>query len=340
MNSHSRRLMAIAMAALISCYVNVPVRAAEKEKEEGTKFLRFVEEGQNGGRLETAIVTYKNDKGQTVQLIGAVHIADPGYYEALNKKFAGYDSLLYEMVKPKDVEMGGKGEKANGVGLVHILQKGMKYFLELDYQLDGIDYSAKNFVHADLTAEEFNKMQEERGESIWGMMLQQMMKEMLKGDNGKADQQMDPMALLEALQSPDSARHLKLILAKQFENMDEMVAGMEGPNGSVLVTERNKACLRVLKDQLAAGKKNLGIFYGAAHMKDMEKRMIDEMGFKKTGMEWRVAWDMSPKGAAKVGGAARNGDGGNVDDRDAKIDKLLEKIEQLEKKIDSIEKKK
>ena len=113
-------------------------------------------------------------------------------------------------------------------------------------------------------------MQDERGESIFGLMLQQMMKEMMKGDNARAGADIDPMELLSALAS-DDGRQLKLILAKQFEHMDEMVAGLEGPNGSVLVTERNKACLRVLKEQMEAGKKNMGIFYGEAHMKDMEK---------------------------------------------------------------------
>ena len=34
------------------------------------------------------------------------------------------------------------------------------------FQLDGIDYNAGNFVHADLDTETFHRMQEERGESI------------------------------------------------------------------------------------------------------------------------------------------------------------------------------
>src|SRR5205085_2806715 len=160
-----------------------------------------------------------------------------------------------------------------------------------------IDYTRKNFVHADLTAEEFNRMQDERGESIFGLMLQQMMRELMKGDAGNRAADIDPMALLGALSSEDSARQLKLILARQFEHMDEMVAGLEGPNGSVLVTERNKAALKVLKEQVAAGKKNIAIFYGAAHMKDMEKR-LEEMGFRKDKVEYRVAWDLSPRGAA------------------------------------------
>jgi hypothetical protein len=334
-----RRRLPLALL-LVPFLANLPAFAADV-KQEPTRFLRFVEEGRDGGRLETGIATYKNDKGVTVQLVGAVHIADPGYYEALNKQFEGYDALLYEMVKPKDMGAPGRDrEQANGISLVHILQKGMKTFLDLDYQLDGIDYTKKNFVHADLTAEEFNRMQDERGESIFGLMLQQMLKEIMKGDNGRA-QDMDPMQLLAALSSEDSARQLKLILAKQFQNMDEMVAGLEGPNGSVLVTERNKAALKVLKDTIAAGKKYIGIFYGAAHMKDMERRLTEEMGFKRTGVEYRVAWDLSPAGAAKGnGGNAAAGRGGQLDERDELIKKLMDKIDHLEKRLDEAEKKK
>jgi hypothetical protein len=339
-----RRLLPVGLMLLVPMLANAPAWGAEKGAAAGAqepqKFLRFVEE-RDGGRLETAVATYKNDKGQVVHLVAAVHIADTGYFAALNKVFEGYDALLYEMVKPKDMGApGAAGERANGVGLVHIIQKGLKMFLDLDYQLDGIDYTKKNFVHADLTAEEFNRMQDERGESIFGLMLQQMMKELMKGDAGAA-QDIDPMALLGALSSEDSARQLKLLLARQFEHMDEMVAGLEGPNGSVLVTERNKAAIKVLKEQLAAGKKNLGIFYGAAHMKDMEQRLMDE-GFKRTGVEWRVAWDMKPTagGAAAGRGNAAAGRGGEVDDRDDTIKKLLEKIDSLEKRLDEVEKKK
>jgi hypothetical protein len=339
MRRHYRFPLALILVPFLA---NLPAYAADvKAAQEPTKFLRFVEEGRDGGRLETAIATYKNANGVTVHLVGAVHIADSGYYTALNKVFEGYDALLYEMVKPADMgaptKQAAAAEEANGISLVHILQKGMKTFLDLDYQLDGIDYSKKNFVHADLTAEEFNRMQDERGESIFGLMLQQMIKEMMKGDNGVA-QDMDPMQLLAALSSPDGARQLKLILAKQFQNMDEMVAGLEGPNGSVLVTERNKKALAVLKDTITAGKKNIGIFYGAAHLKDMEKRLGD-MGFKRTGVEYRVAWDLSPKGAAQGANAPANA-AGQVDDRDDQIKKLLEKIDQLEKRLDDVEKKK
>jgi hypothetical protein len=345
---HDPRRVTPAVVLALLFAANLPCYAADAKKQDTTKFLRFVEDGRDGGRLETADVSYKNDKGVTVHLIGAVHIADTGYFEALNKSFEGYDALLYEMVKPADMGAPQRraagddgGIEANGIGLVHILQKGMKMFLDLDYQLDGIDYTKKNFVHADLTAEEFNRMQDERGESIFGLMLQQMMKELMKGEAGQgAVQDIDPMALLGALSSEDSARQLKLILARQFEHMDEMVAGLEGPNGSVLVTERNKAALKVLKQQIAAGKKNLGIFYGAAHLKDMEKR-LEDMGFTRDKVEYRVAWDLTPRnGAAARNAPAAPARGGQIDDRDETIKKLLDKIDQLEKRLDDVEKKK
>jgi hypothetical protein len=117
-----------------------------------------------------------------------------------------------------------------------------------------------------------------------------------------------------------------------------MVAGLEGPNGSVLVTERNKAAIKVLKQQIAAGKKNMAIFYGAAHMKDMEKR-LEDLGFKRQKVEYRVAWDLTPKGAA-AGNNNAPARGGEVDDRDETIKKLMEKIDQLEKRLDDVEKKK
>ena len=50
-------------------------------------------------------------------------------------------------------------------------------------------------------------------------------------------------------------------------------------------------CLKVLDQQVRAGKKKLGIFYGAAHFPDMEKR-LGEAGWKRSKQEWITAWDI------------------------------------------------
>jgi hypothetical protein len=97
-----------------------------------------------------------------------------------------------------------------------------------------------------------------------------------------------------AMFSPDRARHMKMMLAKQFNNIEEKMAGMEGPNGSVILGERNKAAVKALKNTIAEGKKNIGVFYGAAHMTGIEA-MLTEMGFTQSKVEWRTAWDMTAK---------------------------------------------
>ncbi len=190
--------------------------------------------------------------------------------------------------------------------MISMFQRFLKDALELDFQLDDIDYTKANFVHADLTAEAFQKMQEERGESIMGLMLGQMMRQMAKqmsGDaaNGK-NQEMSLIDLIDAFNSPDRARQFKLVFARQFGDLEDQMASFDG---TVLVTERNKKALSVLKDEIRAGKKDIGIFYGAAHMRDMESRLA-LMGFKRTALDWRTAWDMTAKDAAKPAPAAGN----------------------------------
>jgi len=145
-------------------------------------------------------------------------------------------------------------------------------------------------------------MQQERGESFLTLMLNQMMHEMTRGDDN--DRYQPGLGdLIFAMQSPDRARQLKLMFGRVFGQLDEQMAGMEGGKGSVLLTERNKAALRTLKKAIAAGHKNIAIFYGAAHLKGMEKILTSEMGFHQVGPPfWRVAWDMTaaPVPAAPV----------------------------------------
>lgn len=155
-------------------------------------------------------------------------------------------------------------------------------FLKLEGQKEGIDYSPANFVHADLSLEEFQKLQKEKGESLLGFAIQ-------NAQNGNRDaKQPDMQKLLNAFLS-GNANAMKLELVDTLGGATDQMAGMMGE--SVIIGDRNKACLKVLDAQIKAGKKKLGIFYGAAHFPDMEKDML-KMGYKKTGHRWLTAWDI------------------------------------------------
>lgn len=286
------------IAAMLGFAGAVHAEAPAAPTETKTTFVRRVEDNKGGAMLETAAVTYKNTDGVTVTLIGAVHIADPEYFAGLNESFDHYDALLYEMVKPKELAPGaprGNRRPAGMLGWVGPMQKFMRDHLDLKYQMDAIEYDDRaNFVHADLDLDSFIALQEERNEGMLRLMIRAYKAEAQRAKKGEksAAAEFTPFHLLAALKAGDDRpRKLKLLLSKQLAEMDAQMEALEGPNGSVIITERNKKCFEVLDEQIAAGKKNIGIFYGAGHFPDMEKRLID-MGFKQVGVTWRTAWNM------------------------------------------------
>jgi hypothetical protein len=263
-------------------------------KKAGSDYLRF-HDHIRGAALQVGIITLQHkESGAKVDLVGAVHIGDAKYYRALNKDFKKYDSVLYEMVKPKDLDPGklNQGRKQSSVSF---LQRFMKTQLDLAYQLDEVDYGPKNFVHADMTDKQFAERQKVRGEGMFQLMMRMMREDMArqKGDKGAAD--ISVGELMRALFSPSRAVDLKYLLARQFNELERLTAGLDGKEGSVILTERNTVALNVLAKELKAGRKNLAIFYGAAHMPDIEKRMVEKMGFERKGTRWLTAWDLPPR---------------------------------------------
>ena len=258
-------------------------------------FLRFVDQGIAGGRLETSDVTYRNADGVTVRLVSAVHVGEKSYYDALNKSFIGDDAVLYELVKPKGAPPPGLGEKVQSGSGVGDVQRFLKDALNLDFQLDAVDYSRPNFVHADLDAETFRRLQEERGETFEMLLLKQVMKAMSSPPEAAEAAQVDPeqhlRELIRVFTRPDMERQLKLMVAKQMTSVELEAAGFGGEN-SVIVAERNKAAMEVLTDTIQKGKKKVSLFYGAAHMPDFAKR-LEALGFKPVETEWRLAWDLA-----------------------------------------------
>lgn len=252
-----------------------------------TEFIR-VERDEANTRLQTAVTRYSRGNIE-VDLIGAVHIADKEYYEKLNTSFKAYPVILFEMIGGEGLGKGNalnqEGEKPEGaLALLGAAFEKTQKALDLKGQKDEIDYSAENFVHADLTIEEFNKLNEEREQSIMSFMLKQA----LAKPSGK---QPSSAGLLMALLSRNPNK-LKLQLVDTLGEGDTQMANISGDN--VIISDRNLKCLAVMQDQIKAGKTKIGIFYGAAHYPDMEKRLI-ELGFKQSKQTWLDAWVIPKK---------------------------------------------
>lgn len=277
--------------SLITAQETAPT-AKKAVQEKATKFTRFVKTAEGQGRFETAVVTYQDKQGRTVDLVGAVHIGDGLYYQRLQKRFEKYDALLYELVAPEGtVPEPGRAS----TGFVGMLQRGMKQFLELEFQLDSMDYSKDNFVHADVTPAEFSKLQKSRGENMFTLVLKSMMNGMKSSGGGKSDVGMAD--LMKAFFSENRAHQLKFIFAQQLDDLEKTLSGFGGEDGteSAIIGDRNAKAFKVLEKRLGGGDKKLGLFYGAAHLPDMEKR-LEKMGFKRRKQQvWLTAWDLTEK---------------------------------------------
>ncbi|QDU93775.1 hypothetical protein [Lignipirellula cremea] len=248
------------------------------------KFLRVVRNDRGVPQaLETAIARYQSPDGVIVDLVGVVHIADKDYYAKLNDVFAGYDSVLYELVAPpnKRPEPGRRGG-----GAVSGVQTGMTGMLDLAFQLDHIDYKKPNFVHADMSPEEFSQSMNDRGESVWQMVFRSIgYSAARQGTDGPGE-----IGMLQALFSSNRAVLMKRQMATQFEDLEGGMAALEGPDGSTLITERNRKAFEVLETEIQSGKKKLAVFYGAGHLIDMDRRLRDDFKMKPLEMRWLRAW--------------------------------------------------
>gem|GEM_PF-3362611 len=98
-------------------------------------FIQFVEEVEFCAHLDTAVVTYENGEGCRVELI-----ADE---DAIPRPGEGDDNFLSR------------------------LQNGLCQGLNLAFQLETIDYTPSNFIHADLTPEKFARHFHERESRPW-----------------------------------------------------------------------------------------------------------------------------------------------------------------------------
>ena len=267
--------------------------AEEKSKPESLYLRVQKSEEEKPKALQTAIVRYKGKsgtpyEGKVVDLVGVVHIGQKEYYEDLNDRLSKYDSVLYELVAPDGTRIRPEDlQKRRSV--IASMQSGMKDMLNLEYQLELIDYLAENFRHADMSPDEFAEDLERRGDSVWKMMARMMGAGLASSSANGGD-----LGMLMALFSDDRSKRMKQAMAKQLVDMELVTAGMDDANGeNTIIKGRNAKAFRILKEELDAGKDKVAVFYGAGHLPDMADRLESEFQMKPKKTTWLDAWDLT-----------------------------------------------
>ena len=242
--------------------------------------------------LETSVVRFEGlpgtaYEGRAVDLFGVVHIGEKEYYKEIGRLLATYEVVLYELVAPDGTRIRPEDLKERRSVLAS-MQTGMKDMLNLEYQLEHIDYLAENFRHADMSPEEFVEDMKSRGDGLWKMAARMMGAGLASQGAGDGN-----AGLLLALMSDNRAMLLKQTMAKQLVDVDVAMAGLDDSSGeNTLIKGRNRKAFEVLKQELDAGKKTVAVFYGAGHLDDMAERLEADFGMKPKSTKWLPAWDL------------------------------------------------
>ena len=258
-----------------------------------TRFTRVdVDDEDRPRALQLGIVTYAGED-VSVDLVSAIHIGDAAYYAQLNEIFKDYDAVLYELVAPQGVDVNKQVAKRKG--LLSKTQVALTKVLDLSFQLDEIDYSRPNFVHADLTPSEFRQSMIDREESLyvyfWRIFFASV-DEYAKDPLGLHDWQM-----LSGMLTSGEDGSLKTMMAYEMTNLDSVQDILGEDSDSAIVGARNAKAIQVLRDRMDAGDRRIGIFYGVAHMPDLEDRLVNGIGLRYDRTTWVDAWLLRDDGA-------------------------------------------
>ena len=233
-----------------------------------------------------------------VDFVGAVHLGEKQYYGDLNKRFTSYDAVLFELVSDGTnlPEMGGQGEDS----ILGTVQRAFSNLLGLSFQLDEVNYRARNFIHADLSPEELRDAMSARGESLPQLLMKIIklstdpeLKKALEA-KGYKDGGLDGVnPLLILLRGPTQEDRVKIrrFMAQGLVGSDAVMKVLEGEKGFSLITDRNSEVMAVLNKETALGKRKLAIFYGVGHLPDLHQRLT-EQGYGLAKVEWLNAWNM------------------------------------------------
>lgn len=264
------------------------------------QFVRISQVEAQPATLDTAIVRIESSSGAVITLVSAVHIGVPHYYKTLQEELDRHKLVLYEYVAPTGSVPQRSGGKDSGFWGMLLAHFGMQY------QLEGISYDRKHFVHADLSPDQLLQAARERGEDPLTLGLG-VIKDFLNSANMVNKNGSIPLNAM-----PQSGSDLMLLFAKTLvEQGGEDTATMKTLK-PYLLDIRNQEVVRILAQKLREGHKDIAIFYGAAHMQDLIRRIGSIVNITGGSMRWVPAWNLRDSGV------------------DARINKTLRSIKQLE----------
>jgi hypothetical protein len=266
-------------------------------------YLRIATPRTNVTQLQVAVRQFVPHErpGPVVWLAGVSHIGESNYYARLQKLLDVQDLVLFEGVTDRASRAAGRPAFERSDEELGSLQNTMAESLGLAFQLDSIDYARPNFRNSDLTVEEIAQLIAREGPagkpSKTAQEFQKLL-EMMQGDSLIGALITAGMKLIGS--SPKLQAMMKLAMIEVLGRFKGDMSQFQGlpPEWQrlieILLRSRNDAVLKDLQAELRqrSPAKSIAIFYGAAHMEDLERRLMGELNYRPAREEWVPAFSV------------------------------------------------
>jgi len=262
-------------------------------KDQG--YTRTIQSEPDTFAIQTGSRLFRRAGSPDIDLVGAIHVAEKDYYWRLQARLEKSDIVLYEGVGKKDdsapeveVNKTAYGRLASSLGLV--------------VQKPGIDYSRPNFRRCDLTVEEMEGLLEKEiaGGGSSAIAAREARDELADIGTAMHGRRWTLNAALGIVRlSPALQEHLRLSLAGVGSDAREDESTISPRLDQLIKEDRNRHVVAELQKLLRRerGHRRVAIFYGSAHMPDLERR-LKAMGYSPAGpVTWESAVHAHPYAA-------------------------------------------
>jgi hypothetical protein len=284
----------------------------------GQPYTRIAGADSNIVQLQIALRKFlpENRSGPAVWLVAVMHVGDPAYYQQLQSRLDSQTVVLFEGVnagahkrrttgsQPVRAKIPPPDSGTNG-SAGGSFQTEMAKALGLVFQLDAINYDRPNFFNSDLSIGELQRILAEgastnsasapAGQSF-DMLLHIMDGSSFLGalfkwglDFISANPKLQAMARLTMI---EAVGHLNGDIAEMKGLPPEMKQLLK-----VLIEERNEKVVKDLRFEMKTVPRSgsIAIFYGAGHMENLEKHLVNELHLRPAGEEWLEAFSLDLK---------------------------------------------
>jgi hypothetical protein len=278
-------------------------------------YTRVANPDTNTVQLQIALRKFvpAGKSGPVVWLAGVMHLGEPQYHHALQDFLDKQTVVLYEGINPDahphhvhdDTNAARAVAKPPGTNDDYSMQSTLARSLGLVFQLEAIDYDRTNFLNSDLSIGEIQRIMagppggrreagtEAQPNASFDVLLQIMDGSSFLGSLVK-------MGLSYVAANPQLQAVAKMTLIEAIGKLKGDLSDVQGlpPDWQhliqVLIQARNQHLLGDLREELGkiptAG--SVAVFYGAAHMDDMEKKLTTGFGYRPAEDVWLPAFSV------------------------------------------------